>query len=146
LVRFTKKKFFKKQETPFKTEEIKKFKNEKPKNFIIEEDNPIQKSLSIKSLTKTGTKYAYIIAAAAFLSGIFTPFTIEVELNNIIIAMLVLLLGVAGGALIFKTITREDPSLILTLIGLALIIISSILIFQVAYEGFGMNLDWQDPS
>ena len=131
MPRFKKKNFFKKQDPHFKTEEIKKFEREQPETVIIEESNSIHKLSSKKSLIKTGTKYVYIIAAAAFLSGIFTPFTIDMELTSVISGMLILFLGLGGGVLIFKAITREDPSLMLTLIGLALMIISSILILQI---------------
>ena len=131
MPRFKKKNFFKKQDPHIKTEEIKKFEREQPETVIIEESNSIHKLSSKKSLIKTGTKYVYIIAAAALLSGIFTPFTIDMELTSVISGMLILFLGLGGGVLIFKAITREDPSLMLTLIGLALMIISSILILQI---------------
>jgi hypothetical protein len=129
LTRF-RKKFFKKRDPDFKTEEIKTFEKKQPESVIVEENNSIDKSLSIKSLIKAGTKYTYIIAAVALVSGIFTPFTLNLPLNNVILGMLVVFLGLGGGVLIFKAITRKDPSLMLTLIGLALMIISSILILQ----------------
>ena len=135
MARFKKKNFFKKQDPHLETEEIKKFERKQPETVIVEESNSIHKSSSRKSLIKTGTKYAYIIAAAALLSGIFTPFTIEMELNSVISGMLVLFLGLGGAVLIFKAITREVPSLMLTLIGLALMVISSILIFQITTLG-----------
>ena len=130
MARF-RKKLFKKRDPGFKTEEIETFEKKQPQSVIVEESNSIDKSSSIKSLIKAGTKYVYIIAAAALLSGIFTPFTLGLELNNVISGMLVIFLGLGGGVLIFKAITREDPSLMLTLIGLALMIISSILILQI---------------
>ena len=129
MTRF-RKKFFKKRDPDFKTEEIKTFEKKQPESVIVEENNSIDKSLSIKSLIKAGTKYTYIIAAVALVSGIFTPFTLNLPLNNVILGMLVVFLGLGGGVLIFKAITRKDPSLMLTLIGLALMIISSILILQ----------------
>ena len=86
MARF-RKKLFKKQDPDFKTEEIKTFERKQPESVIVEESNSIDKSLSIKSLIKSGTKYAYIIAAAAFLAGIFTPFTLGLELNSVILGM-----------------------------------------------------------
>tara|TARA_B100000470_G_C19523136_1_gene272733 strand:+ start:89 stop:496 length:408 start_codon:yes stop_codon:yes gene_type:complete len=133
LTRF-RKKFFKKQDPDFKTEEIKTFERKQPESVIVEENNSIDKSLSIKSLIKAGTKYAYIIAAVAFLSGIFTPFTLDLPLNDVILGMLVIFLGLGGGVLIFKAATRKEHSIILILIGLALMIISLILILQFFYD------------
>ena len=131
MTRF-RKKFFKKQDPDFKTGEIKTFERKQPESVIVEESNSIDKSLSIKSLIKAGTKYAYIIAAAALLSGIFTPFTLGMELNNVISGMLVIFLGLGGGVLIFKAATRKEHSIILILIGLALMITSLILILHIA--------------
>ena len=133
MTRF-RKKFLKKQDPDFKTEEIKTFERKQPESVIVEENNSIDKSLSIKSLIKAGTKYAYIIAAVAFLSGIFTPFTLDLPLNDVILGMLVIFLGLGGGVLIFKAATRKEHSIILILIGLALMIISLILILQFFYD------------
>jgi len=129
LARF-RKKLFKKQDPDFKTEEIKTFESKQPESVIVEESNSIDKPLSIKSLIKSGTKYAYLIAVTAFLAGIFTPFTLGMELNNVILGMLVIFLGLGGGVLIFKATTRKKYSFILILIGLALMITSLILILQ----------------
>ena len=84
--------------------------------------------MSAKSWITSGTKYAYIIAIAALLSGIFTPFTIGTEYGAVFSGILVLLLGLSGGVLIFKGIKREKPSVILILAGLGMMIISLILI------------------
>ena len=129
MARF-RKKLFKKQDPDFKTEEIKTFESKQPESVIVEESNSIDKPLSIKSLIKSGTKYAYLIAVTAFLAGIFTPFTLGMELNNVILGMLVIFLGLGGGVLIFKATTRKKYSFILILIGLALMITSLILILQ----------------
>jgi len=43
----------------------------------------------------------------------------------------VIFLGSGGGVLIFKATTRKEPSFILILIGLALMIISLFLILQI---------------
>ena len=133
MTRF-RKKFFKKRDPDFKTEEIKTFEKKQPESVIVEENNSIDKSLSIKSLIKAGTKYTYIIAAVALVSGIFTPFTLDLPLNNVIFGMLVIFLGLGGGVLIFKAATRKEHSFILILIGLSLMIISLILILQLFYD------------
>ena len=84
-----------------------------------------------KSWIKSGTKYVYIIAATALLSGIFTPFTIGVEPQNVIFGILILIIGVAGGILIFKGVIAEKTSTILVCVGLSFITISLILILQI---------------
>ena len=43
---------------------------------LQKKDIPVEKThLDLKTLLLSGTKYAYIIAAVALLSGIFTPLT-----------------------------------------------------------------------
>ena len=124
------KKLFKKRDPGYKTEEIETFEKKQPQSVIVEESNSIDKSSSIKSLIKTGTKYAYLIAVTAFLAGIFTPFTLGMELNNVILGMLVIFLGLGGGILIFKATTLKQYSFILIIIRLSLLLTSLILILQ----------------
>ena len=54
-----------------------------------------------KSLLLSGTKYAYIIGAVALLSGIFTPLTMGVEIEDVIFGMLSIFLGLGGGIVVF---------------------------------------------
>ena len=135
MAKFRKNKFFKKQHSQNNPEQTKKFEPETPETITVKKSDSVYETTTTKSWIKSGAKYIYIIAAAALLSGIFTPFTIEMELNSVISGMLVLFLGLGGAVLIFKAITREVPSLMLTLIGLALMVISSILIFQITTLG-----------
>ena len=122
MTRFKKNRFFKKQDLDNKPEKS----NEEPSEEKLA--SVITKEVSAKSWITSGTKYAYIIAIAALLSGIFTPFTIGTEYGAVFSGILVLLLGLSGGVLIFKGIKREKPSVILILAGLGLMIISLILI------------------
>ena len=55
------------------TEDGKSFSSKETKTVITEETNSTHNSSSLKSWTKSSTKYIYIIAAAALASGIFTP-------------------------------------------------------------------------
>ena len=135
MARFKKRNFFKKQDSEIKTEEIKNFENLTEK-ITTKKNDSTDKPSPVKSLIKTGTKYAYIIVAAAFLSGIFTPFTLDLELNIVILGMLVIFLGLGGGILIFKATTRKEHSSILIVTGLTLMVISLIAIFQMF-----LNLD-----
>ena len=87
-------------------------------------------SLDLKSLLLSGTKYAYIIAAVALLSGIFTPLTLGIEIENVIFGMLSILLGFAGGVIIFLGIKSQKFTTIMVCGGLGLMVVSLILIYQ----------------
>ena len=101
--------------------------------MTIKKSDSVYESKRIKSWIKSGAKYIYIIAAAALLSGIFTPFTIDVEPQNVIFGTLILFIAVGGGIVIFKGVTAEKTSTILVCVGLSFITISLILIFQIVF-------------
>ena len=71
--------------------------NDEKIEFQKQEISSEKTSLDFKSLLLSGTKYAYIIAAVALLSGIFTPLTLGIEIENVIFGMLSILLGFAVG-------------------------------------------------
>jgi len=83
-----------------------------------------------KSIILSGTKYAYIIGAVALLSGIFTPLTLGVEIEAVIFGMLSIFLGLAGGIIIFLGIKTQKHTTIMVCGGLAIMIVSLILIYQ----------------
>ena len=120
-------KHWKKQDLNTKTEEIEEYSTEKLES-VITKDPSIRKETAGKSWITSGTKYAYIIAIAALMSGVFTPFTLGIEHSIVLSGILILLVGLSGGVLIFKGIKRDNPSKILILGGLGLMIISLILI------------------
>ena len=114
------------------TEDGQSFSSKETKTVITDETNSTHTTSSLKSWTISGTKYIYIIAAAALASGIFTPLVSDaVDSEILITGILGLFIGVAGGVLIFKGINRQNTSPILILIGLGLIIISLIVVLQV---------------
>ena len=114
------------------TEDGQSFSSKETKTVITDETNSTHTTSSLKSWTISGTKYIYIIAAAALASGIFTPLVSDgVDSEIVITGILGLFIGVAGGGLIFKGINRQNTSPILILIGLGLIIISLIVVLQV---------------
>ena len=114
------------------TEDGKSFSSKETKTVITEETNSTHNSSSLKSWTKSGTKYIYIIVAAALASGIFTPLVSDgINSEVVMVGILGLFIGVAGGVLIFKGINRQNTSPVLILIGLGLIIISLIVVLQV---------------
>jgi len=132
LAKFRKNKFFKKSNKTTKTEDFENSETEKQETVLIEETSLSYKNSSVKSWIKSGTKYVYIIVAAALLSGIFTPFTIGFEFNIVISGIFIVLLGLAGGVLVFQGTKRQKSPTIMVLGGFALMIISLILIFQIA--------------
>ena len=114
------------------TEDGQSFSSKKTETVITDETNSTHTTSSLKSWTISGTKYIYIIVAAALTSGIFTPFISDgIDLEIVIVGILGLFIGVAGGVLIFKGINRQNTSPILILIGLGLIIISLVVVLQV---------------
>ena len=114
--------------------------SDKPKPELTPETNTdsVEQEISepitpfnLKSILQSGTKYAYIIAAAALLSGIFTPLTIGVEFEDVIFGILTILLGLGGGILIFLgTKKTKFPSLFIGG-GLAIIVTSLFLIYEI---------------
>ena len=102
-----------------------------PETELQEKDISDDKTpLDLKTLLLSGTKYAYIIAAAALLSGIFTPLTIGEEVDSVILGMLSIFLGLAGGIAIFLGIKSQKFTTILVCGGLAMMVGSLILIYE----------------
>ena len=83
-----------------------------------------------KSLLLSGTKYAYIIAAVALLSGIFTPLTLGVEIEDVIFGMLIIFLGLAGGIVIFLGIKYEKLTILMVCGGLGMMVASLFFIYE----------------
>ena len=88
-------------------------------------------SLDFKSLLLSGTKYAYIIGAAALLSGIFTPLTVGAEIENVAFGMLSIFLGLGGGVVIFLGIKYQKFTPMMVCGGLGMMFISLILIYEI---------------
>ena len=86
--------------------------------------------LDFKTFILSGTKYAYIIAAVALLSGIFTPLTLGVEIENVIFGMLSIFLGLGGGIVIFLGIKYQKFTTIMVCSGLAIMFGSLVLIYE----------------
>ena len=86
--------------------------------------------LDLKSILLSSTKYAYIIGAVALLSGIFTPLTLGVEIEDVIFGMLSIFLGLIGGIVIFLGIKNVKFTTIMVCAGLGMIFGSLILIYE----------------
>ena len=98
---------------------------------LQERDIPVEKTtLDLKTLLLSGTKYAYIIAAAALLSGIFTPLTLGVEIKDVIFGMLIIFFGLGGGIMIFLGIKYQKLTTLMVCSGLGIMIASLFLIYE----------------
>ena len=114
--------------------------SDKPKEDSIQKDEKTEfqeqeisskkTSLDFKSLLLSGTKYAYIIGAVALLSGIFTPLTLGVEIQDVIFGMLSIFLGLGGGIVIFLGIKYQKFTTIMVCSGLGLMFGSLVLIYE----------------
>ena len=112
------------------SDEPKKDSNQK-ENELQEKNISAEKtSLDLKTILLSGTKYAYIIAAVALLSGIFTPLTLGIEIENVIFGMLIIFLGLGGGIVIFLGIKRQKFTTIMVCGGLGMMIGSVLLIYE----------------
>ena len=114
--------------------------SDKPKEDFTQKDEKIElqeqeisseETFDFKSILLSGTKYAYIVAAVALLSGIFTPLTMGVEIENVIVGMLSIFLGLGGGIVIFLGIKYQKFPAIMVSGGLGIMIASLFLIYEV---------------
>ena len=104
---------------------------------LVEQETPSKEtSTNIKSILLSGTKYAYIIAAVALLSGIFTPLTVGEEFEIVASGMLSVFLGLGGGILIFLATKNQKFRSIMVCGGLGMMIASLILIHELANRPF----------
>ena len=100
---------------------------------LVEQEIPSKKiSTNIKSTLLSGTKYAYIIAAVALLSGIFTPLTIGAEFETVAFGMLSVFLGLGGGITIFLGVKNQKFTTLMICGGLGMMIASLVLIYELA--------------
>ena len=99
--------------------------------FQEQEISSEKTSLDFKSLLLSGTKYAYIIAAVALLSGIFTPLTLGIEIEDVIFGMLSIFLGLGGSIVIFLGIKYQKFTTIMVCGGLAIMVASLFMIYEV---------------
>ena len=107
-------------------------KNDEKSELTSEEISSPESFTSVKSIILSGSKYAYIIAAVALFSGIFTPLTLGVETEEVISGMFVIFLGLGGGVMIFLGIKNQKYTTIMIFGGLGIMVVSLILIFELA--------------
>ena len=76
-------------------------------------------------------RYAYLFGFFMLLSGLFSPLVIpNISFDLVIGGTATLFLGLTGGILLFKATTSDNKQGIFIAVGLALIGISLVLIFQ----------------
>ena len=78
----------------------------------------------------SGIKYAYLLAFFALVASVFHPIITGAPIDGLIKGILILTVGLGGGILVYKGITSQKR-LILTPLGLALMIISLFLVYQI---------------
>jgi hypothetical protein len=54
-----------------------------------------------------GFKYIYLVAFFALLAGFFHPLITNTSLDSVVIGVLILFVGLAGGVLLYKAATSE---------------------------------------
>ena len=116
--------------------------SDKPKTQTFQEEEPVlsedesstvsKNLIDFKTRLLSGTKYVYIIAIAALLSGIFTPLTTDAEFETVILGMLSLFLGLGGGIMIFLGIKWQKFTIGMVCGGLGVIVVSLIIVYEVA--------------
>ncbi len=79
----------------------------------------------------TGFKYVYLIAFFALLSGFFYPLITNTSFDSVVIGVIILFIGLAGGVLLYKSAISEKRRGIFLGGGFALISISLFYIFQI---------------
>ena len=114
--------------------------SDKPKEDPIQKDEIIESqeqeissektSLDFKSLLLSGTKYICIVGTVALLSGIFTPLTLGIEIENVIFGMLSIFLGLGGGIVIFLGIKYQKFTIVMVCGGLGMMFGSLLLIYE----------------
>ena len=104
--------------------------------LVEQEISSKETATNIKSILLSGTKYVYIIAAVALLSGIFTPLTVGEEFEIVASGMLSVFLGLGGGITIFLGLKNQKFTSLMICGGLGMMIASLILIHELADRPF----------
>ena len=80
----------------------------------------------------SGSKYVYLIAFFALLSGFFHPLITNTGFDSVVIGVIVLFVGLAGGIMLYKAATSDKKRTIFLGGGFALVAISLLFIFQLS--------------
>ena len=80
----------------------------------------------------TGFKYVYLVAFFALLAGFFHPLITNTSFDSVVVGVLVLFVGLAGGVLLYKAATSEKRREMFLGGGFTLMAISLYYIFQLS--------------
>ena len=84
----------------------------------------------ISSKLSTSFKYVYLVVFFALLAGFFHPLITNTNFDVVIGGVLILLIGLAGGILLYRAATSESKKMMFLFGGFTLIVISLFYIFQ----------------
>ena len=80
----------------------------------------------------TSFKYTYLVVFFALLAGFFHPLITDTSFVGVVLGVLILFLGLAGGVLLYRAATNTSRRGILLAGGFTLMTISLYYIFQMA--------------
>ncbi|ABK78462.1 hypothetical protein CENSYa_1852 [Cenarchaeum symbiosum A] len=80
----------------------------------------------------SGAKYAYLVVFFALLAGLFHPVITGGSFDSVVSGILVLFLGLAGGALLYKSTNTAGGRTIYLGMGLGLIALSLYLVLTIS--------------
>jgi len=86
----------------------------------------------VSSKILTGFKYIYLVAFFALLAGFFYPLITNTSFDSVMIGVLILFVGLAGGILLYKAATSEKKREIFLGAGFTLMAISLYYIIAIA--------------
>jgi len=84
----------------------------------------------VSSKAITGIKYIYLVIFFALLAGFFHPIITGTPFDSVVVGVLVLFVGLAGGVLVYKGVSSDKRKSIYLGGGFGLIAISLAYIFQ----------------
>ena len=76
------------------------------------------------------TKYVYLVIFFALLSGFFHPLITGAPFDNVVVGVLVLFVGLAGGIMLYKALSSDRTRIVYLGGGFVLIAISLMFVFQ----------------
>ena len=143
------KRFFHKRQTvdseSTDIEEISETVQPPEENIQTKKEKKRTENTSTSSLKPTGIiKYVYLIVFFTLLAGIMAPIVNPIEtgatIEDSVIGVGVLFVGLVGGILIFKSTTSVENRTTFVIIGIALMIISAVFIAELAGKSFFADL------
>ncbi len=86
-------------------------------------------ALTKGSVLMGGFKYVYIVVFFMFLAGFFHPFITDTSFDIVVVGVLVLLLGLAGGILLYKAAADRERRGLMLGVGFGLMAASTVGIY-----------------